>query len=172
MDGLQFLASIIDSLAWPATVAAIVVLLRKPLGQILLTLTRLKYKDLEIDFRQQLKELEEAAEAIEVKPALPSPDVGGPKESKELLDEAKRLASEFPEPAVAVAWSAVEYDLMSLAERTSKGDTMRKRPPSHMISYLHKNGIIDGSTVNVLKRMMNLRNLALHERWNAFGEFP
>lgn len=95
--------------------------------------------------------------------------IPGAVQSKELLDEAERLASEFPELAVAVAWSAVEYDLMSLSERTPKGDTMRKRLPSHLTSHLHKHGIIDASTVNVLKRMMNLRNMALHERWNVFG---
>ena len=54
MDWLQFLSSVVGSLAWPATVLALVVLLRAPVTRVLLTLTRLKYKDLELDFGREL----------------------------------------------------------------------------------------------------------------------
>ena len=56
---LQFFASLAGSLAWPATV--VVVVLRNQCRRFLLTLTRLRYKDLELDFGRELKEVEKKA---------------------------------------------------------------------------------------------------------------
>jgi hypothetical protein len=168
MDTLQFIANVITALAWPATVLALVLLLRRPLGQILLTLTKLKYKDLELAFGRELKQIEEQARAVEVLPSPQANIVGGPKEPAELLAEAEQLAAEFPEPAVSVAWSAVEDQLAQAAERIA-GVPARRKPTSHSLNLLLQNNAIDRATVNVLKRMMNLRNEAVHERWNAFG---
>lgn len=170
MNILQFIAAIVGAVAWPVLIFFTVLLLRKPLGQVLLTLTRLRYKDLELDFGTELKKLERAAKVIEVSSAQQAAaEIGGPKEPKELLEEADRLSAEFPEPAVAVAWSAIEGDLRKLSERSGKGEEARREPSVRLIAYLQNHGILDKSTVDVLKRMSNLRNLAVHERWNAFG---
>ena len=83
----------------------------------LLTLTRLKYKDLELDFGRELKQLEQKAKAIEVKPQQSKAIPPAAKDSAQLLDEAERLAQDFPEPAVAVGWQAVENELMSAVMR-------------------------------------------------------
>jgi uncharacterized protein YutE (UPF0331/DUF86 family) len=168
MDILQFLAAIVAAIAWPATAITLVVLLRRPVSQILTTLTKLKYKDLELDFGRELKQLEKQAKAIEVVPSQVRA-VGGPKDPQELLSEAERLVEEFPEPAVAVAWSAVEDHLAQAAERLSGSTSHRRQPPSRVIRSLLEGEAIDQQTVDLLKRMQNLRNAALHERWNAFG---
>lgn len=168
MDILQFFAAIVSAVAWPASVVTLVVLLRRPLSQILTMLTKLRYKDLELDFGRELKQIEEQAKAIEVLPSQVRA-VGGPKEPEELLAEAERLVEEFPEPAVAVAWSAVEDHLARAAERLSGSTIDRRQPPSRVIRSLLDVEVIDQQTVELLKRMQNLRNMALHERWNAFG---
>lgn len=169
MDALQFLAAVINSLAWPLTTVALVFLLREPVGRVLTTLTRLKYKDLELDFGRELKQIEEKAKAIEVLPAPTAKAVGGPKEPHELLEEAERLASEFPEPAVAVAWSAIEDGLWQAVERLTNTTAFRGQPASKTIQVLLQREAIDRETIDVLNRMRNLRNGAVHGRWNAFG---
>lgn len=168
MDAFQFLAAVIGVIAWPATVIFLVFILRKPVGQVLLTLTKLKYKDLELDFGRELKQIEEQAKAIDVLPTPQVKVVGGPKEADELLMEAERLAEEFPEPAVSVAWSAVEDHLARAAEQFT-GGASRRKPPSYFINVLVQNEALDKGTVDVLRRLQNLRNQAVHERWNAFG---
>src|SRR3546814_13991241 len=108
MDTFQIIASLVESLAWPLTTLALFMLLRKPLTQILLTLTKLKYKDIELDFGRELRQITEEAMQVEVRP-VPTPPIraiGGPKVADELLEEAEKLSDEFPEPAVSVAWSA------------------------------------------------------------------
>ncbi len=170
MNWLEFISSVLGSLAWPATVITLVVVLRSPLGRILLTLTKLKYKDLELDFGRGLKELEAKAKGIDLKPSL----VEGPPTSKrtatDLLDEAGRLAAEFPEPAVAVGWQAVEAELMSAVQRLAISPDY---PPSNSAmknaALLHEQGSIDTPTLDVLNRMRNLRNMAVHGGWDAMG---
>ena len=63
MTRLEFIAAVIDSLAWPAVVIMTVVLLRRPLAGLLPLLRRVKYKELEVEFAQEVKELRQEAEA-------------------------------------------------------------------------------------------------------------
>lgn len=169
MDSLQFFAAVISSLAWPLTTLALVALLHEPVGRLLTMLTRLKYKDLELDFGRELRQIEEDAKAVEVLPTPKIESAGGPKEPDELLDEAEMLVGEFPQPAIAVAWSAVEDDLSQAAERLTRSSSFRREPTIRVIKSLVEGKAIDRGTADVLKRMQNLRNAALHERWNAFG---
>lgn len=139
--------------------------LRDPLGRVLLTLSRVKYKDLEIDFGKELKEIEAAAKKIEIQP-LPSRKLEPPKpkSAEELLDEADKLAGQFPEAAIAVAWSAIEYALKQLTERCSKDDEpVRASSPLRQISYLRHHGVLHSQELEVLNRMRMLRNEAIHK---------
>lgn len=169
MDALQFLATVINSLAWPLTTVALVYVLREPVSRILTTLTRLKYNDLELDFGRELKQIEDKAKDIEILPAPSAKSVGGPKDPHELLEEAERLAPDFPEPAVAVAWSAIEDGLWKAVERLTNTATFRGQPASKTIEVLLQRKAIDREMIEVLNRMRNLRNEAVHGRWNAFG---
>src|SRR3989442_646183 len=163
MDCLQFLSSVVGSLAWPAIVLALVVLLRAPVTRVLLTLTRLKYKALELDFGRELKQLEEQAKAIEVKPQQPKALPPAPKGSAQLLEEAARLAQDFPEPAVAVGWQAVEDELMSAAMRLAiSSDYPPYNSALKNVQLLKEQNAIDEGTFDLLNRMRNLRNMAVH----------
>jgi uncharacterized protein YutE (UPF0331/DUF86 family) len=130
---------------------------------VLLTLTHLKYKDLELDFGQELKELEERAKAIDVKPQPPKAFSSAKKDASQLLEEATRLAQDFPEPAIAVGWQAVEDELMSAVMRLAISPDY---PPHNSAlknaELLRDQKAIDEGTFDLLKRMRNLRNMAVH----------
>jgi hypothetical protein len=61
MDVLGFIASIIDSLAWPAAIVVLVVVLQAPLRKLLQELTRFRYEEVEIDFGREVQRLEDRA---------------------------------------------------------------------------------------------------------------
>ncbi|GAA5140011.1 hypothetical protein [Alloalcanivorax gelatiniphagus] len=169
MEILEFILGVIEATAWPAVVLVAVFFLRKHLASILLTLTKLRYKDLELDFGRELRELGQQAEEAHLVTEKKRESRGGPKEPTELLDEAEQLAEEFPEPAVAVAWSAVESALIEAAESHADSDQHREFSPSRNIKFLADRNILDRRTLEVLHGMQRLRNVAIHERWNAFG---
>ncbi len=49
MDILTFISKIIESLAWPATVALFLLLFKEPIHALLWSIKKFKYKDLEIE---------------------------------------------------------------------------------------------------------------------------
>ncbi|MER3513447.1 MAG: hypothetical protein C4310_02805 [Chloroflexota bacterium] len=70
MDWLTFVTELIKALAWPITILIIIIVLRKPLANLIPTLQRLRYRDLEIEFGRSVQEL-----ASEAKKELPAAGV-------------------------------------------------------------------------------------------------
>ena len=91
MGILQFIASLAASFAWPITVLALAILLRIPLTRLLLALTHLKYKDIELDFGKQLRELEKQAKEINIAPKKLKAISETKRDSLQLLEEAARI---------------------------------------------------------------------------------
>ena len=164
MDWLQFISSIVESLAWPGSIVVLVLVLRSPVSRLLLALTRLKYKDLELDFGAELRELTDvAAKTITIEAATPAALPAPATDTRSYLSEATRLAPDFPEPAVAVGWQAVEESLLNAIDRLGLAESdQRNAPATRNIELLRSNGHLDDGTVDILKRMRNLRNVAVH----------
>jgi hypothetical protein len=163
VDWLEFLASLIKSLAWPITLVILVFLFRVPIRRALLSLTRLKYKDLELDFGQELKQLKKEAKAIDITPQPPKTIAPTKRDSSQLLQEAAQLAQHFAEPAVAVAWQAVEDELMQAVMRLAVSpDYPVHNSALKNAELLRAQNAIDQRTLELLNRMRNLRNMAIH----------
>jgi len=165
VNWLSFFSSVIDSLAWPVAVIFIVFLLKKPLSILLPMLRNLKYKDLELDFGKELKKIEDKAKQVlpaETKPKLIK-EKQKERNSAEIIKEAERLYEEFPEPAVALAWSAVEVELLEAIYRTaSSPDYPAYNSALKNVMYLKEAGYLGEEKIELIKRMTNLRNIAVH----------
>jgi hypothetical protein len=166
MDWLTFISSVVGSLAWPVVVITVVFLLKEPLGALLLNLRNLKYKSLELDFRKELKKVEEKAKQLLPDATRPRAITKQSKErdSSQIINEAKRLFEEFPEPAVALAWTAVEVELMDAILRTaSSPDYPPYNSALRNAMYLNEAGYLSEDKIDLIKRMANLRNIAVHK---------
>jgi hypothetical protein len=164
MTLLEFTSSCIASLAWPVTAGVIVWLLRDSIKRLLLTVTSLKYKDLQVDFGRELKALEQKAAVLDIKPARrAAAPAHMQKDPAELLANAERLMDEFPEPAIALAWSAVEAALAGAVQQlvSSPGDPARRSAVENAHQLAEQN-LIDSNTLDVLDRLRDLRNAAVH----------
>lgn len=164
MDMLGFIASIIDSLAWPAAVVILVLILQSPLRKLLLHLTRFRYGDVEIDFGREVHKLEDRAKTaglqLPERPARPKTEIG---DSTQIIADAERLAADFPEPAVGLAWTGVEHELMQAVMRLAiSADYPPHGAPLKNIALLRDQGYLDDETRELLDRMRNLRNAAVH----------
>jgi len=91
-----------------------------------------------------------------------------------LLSEAELLADHFPSSAVALAWSAVEDELMSAVLRTAVSPDY---PPHNSAlknaSFLQAAGLLDETAVGITEQMRRLRNIVVHrgdERMVTFDE--
>ena len=57
METLEFVASLVESLAWPAVVGYCVYILRAPAGKLLERVSKLKYGELEAEFQERLNNI-------------------------------------------------------------------------------------------------------------------
>ncbi|MEZ9884821.1 hypothetical protein AB4374_13210 [Vibrio splendidus] len=99
MKDLEFVASIIDSLAWPATVLLCIFILKEPMGNLLGRVSKFKYGEIEAEFQERLEKLVSFEQNEEVK--VGDDTVDG---SVALED----LAETSPRAAVLEAWLKVE----------------------------------------------------------------
>lgn len=169
MNYLEFVTVVISALAWPIATIVLAFLVRSPLRLVLLSLTRLKYKDMEIDFGRELSRIEAEAKSIDLTHTpVPEPHGHGPENSTERLREAARLTNDFPEPAVALGWAAVEQELQAAAIRLRLAvDPGRSAAPLRIIPVLRADGYLDDRMNDILNRMRNLRNMAVHGSYSG-----
>ena len=104
MNFLEFLAALLDSLAWPALVGYIIYLLRDSFATLLRRLSSFKYKELEAQFRETLSEID-----LPQEPA--SPERLSPEEEPSRPDTVSliELADVSPRAAVMEAWIKIEH---------------------------------------------------------------
>ena len=164
MNAFQFISSIIHSLAWPVTILTLVILLQEPIRRSLRSLTKLRYKDLQLDFERGLGHLEEKANLITAALTTAQPTSEPTRrDSLQLVSEAQRLAEDLPEASVALGWSAVEDELMSVVMELGISPDY---PPHNSwlknAELLAEQNAIDAGTLDVLKGLRNLRNTAVH----------
>ncbi len=112
MNWLAFVASLVHSLAWPAGVLAVVIILRKPIGVVLgRGVRRLKAGPVEVEFDQLQAEVrEELARSPELAEAqVPALGVS-------LREELAGLAEVSPRAAVLEAYQRIEARLVQMLD--------------------------------------------------------
>lgn len=163
MDIWSFIASVISSLAWPGTVLLCVILLRKPIAELIPLMRNLRYKGLKIDFGRRLEELEAEADQAEL-PSIPPPTTEAPEElgpATEYWETVERLSEVSPRAAIAEAWRRVELALDDYFRRLGQ-----ERPRSYqgtLLALRDQNRLIPPA-MSLFQELRVLRNRAVHAR--------
>jgi hypothetical protein len=155
MDVLTFLSELIKAVAWPLTAVVLVVLLRKPIVELIPLLRRLKYKELELEFAQEVSELKAEAEAIAKEKGEEVPSIAST--SSNLLN----LVAFSTRAAIMEAWLEVESTSVTVASSfwgQSPNDTFRNM--SKLGEYLLQCKVIDEKQLSVFNKLRQLRNKA------------
>jgi hypothetical protein len=158
MDSLTFVVEMTKALAWPLTAIGAVVLLRAALLELIPTLRKLKYRDLELEFGRQLDQVAAMAEEAQlpvqaVPPALPAP------QPTRVPSDLQAVAEIAPRAAVLEAYRRVEQAADQALRRSG---TEPPRSPRARRHVLESKGIVTSSTGALLEDLRSLRNLAAH----------
>ena len=167
MGLLEFLAAVIGSLAWPVVVLVSVILLRKPLAELIPLLRRLKYKGLAVEFEAGLREVERDLNTAPDAPALKR----GVEEPKQLLASVdtdpqayfEGIARVSPVAAILEAWQ--EFEMVATAGLKRQSRFPRGAPPSmnRLFTLLRESSLITKVEERSLVTLRALRNTAVHE---------
>ena len=158
---LSFTSELIKALAWPATAIVIVVLLRKPIVELIPLLRRLKYKELELEFTQEVSELKAEVEAIAKEKGEEAPSIAST--SSDLLN----LIPISTRAAIMEAWLEVESASVAVASSfwcQSSNDTFRNIP--NLGEYLLQCNVIDEKQLSVFNKLRQQEiKLPMHKAW-------
>ena len=161
MNLFEFISSIISSLAWPVIVLIIVFILKNPLSKILISLTKFRYKDLEMEFERLKSSTKSLPETIESKTIPESERIIYSSLEEQIADIAPRS----PEGAILIAWSTIEAAVSSAVMRLA----ISPEPPSyrsviHNVECLKKSTDIDKTVFAILNDLRTVRNQVAHVR--------
>jgi hypothetical protein len=163
MDFLTFIATIVGSIAWPASLLAALFMMRRPLAELLSGIRQVKYKDLEVDFGKKLEEIEAVMDTVKEAqlkgeiPAQVQPEPL-PKTRAELLD---KLAELSPNAAILESWRNVErtldfYFRSRGINRPTSGQTILRQ--------LDNDPNFPPQLVSAYQELRLLRNRAAHDQ--------
>jgi hypothetical protein len=166
MDILTFVAELAKAFVWPVFIVIIVLLLRKPIQHLIPLLTRLRYKDFELEFRRKIEEVEaEAVIGLPEKEPLEAFSDGADK-------NVYKLAEISPRAAVLEAWRTVENE----AIETVRQELQRQQGvepaiilPRIALKHLERSERIDRQTSALIRDLRSLRNQAAHAPEFALG---
>lgn len=175
MDWKQLLASVIENLAWPVTVAIIIFLVRERVGQLIDKLGKLKYKDLELDF-SKIKQQTQAVESIENEQKIERSIAIANPESKRVFSALEEQIFEAvdssPAASVLLAWSYVETSLSSAISRVNSEIEKASASPLQNIQFLERTGKLSPQQLELLHEMRTLRNKLAHEVSGELNIYP
>lgn len=156
MDWFQFTASVVGSLAWPATLIAAFFILKKYLPAIFPFVERLKYKDFEVEFRKSVQELAEKSQQ-----ALPAPD---DEQAAAPRNRLYALAELSPRSAILEAWLQVETAAAEALQAKDPDLTSKVRmlAPLRLGEMLNRREIINRAQREIFDSLRELRNKAVH----------
>lgn len=170
MDVLTFLATIVGSLAWPVSLLVALFLLRRPITELLPSLRRFSYKELEVDFGKELQKIEAVMDTVEEKtqhqgelPVEVQPEPL-PKTRTELLEKIANLS---PNAAILESWRNVER---ALDFYFSSRGIERPRSGQSILGHLDYDPNFPPQLVSAYQELRLLRNRAAHDQENLTAE--
>lgn len=151
-----FTSNLVGDLAWPAVVAAALVIFRKPISALIRSLKSLRWREWEADFEGRVEEAKEVAEALpatlETTVEFPAPTVTTASWGEDL----EGVAEDSPTAAVLDAWRRVEGEVRRLAQPYGRGSTIRAA------QRLAEGGVIPRPVLSVILDLGGLRNQLAH----------
>lgn len=162
MTVLQFIASLVSSLAWPLAVLVIAVIFRAQIRQLMSRpLRRFRAGPVEMEFDRLLSEVEVAVE----RPATAAPGEEQRSESP-VIEELEGLVTTSPVAAVMDAHAAVERELRDLVLEAAPDADVSRMAMGQLLRLALDHGVITPEAAKAVEGITVMRNLTAHGRAN------
>lgn len=171
MDGLQFVSSIVASLAWPLVILVIVIVLRRSISRLLdgpiksfrfgpAGVELEKWDRAAADVRSEVTHPASGDRTGSVRDSEAGP-LAEPKPAFGLREELQSVAEAAPRAAVVEAFSRVEVQLRSMVDQ-GIAKAPSKTGGRALAHLALSEGVINEDTFNAIDGLSVMRNLAAH----------
>jgi hypothetical protein len=155
MSGFEFIAALVGHLSWPVTVITALLVLKRPIADLIPKIRRAKWGDRELEFGEQVEVVRAEVEQLpgtgrEIK-ALPAPTA----------DELP--AGTPPRLVVMHHYGLVEQEVLALAVAAGLEIPASNSSTRGVFDLLFREGVTDKATYEALMDLRRLRNVAAHK---------
>lgn len=155
MGWLDFIASIVSSVAWPIAAVVIALAFRKQISGLLNKIRRLSWGDTSVELAEKLDKVETVSQSIPILDHNPDPALP--------TDRFQRLLEISPAAAILDSWTNVEGLLRDIGNRRGY-DSKLSSLPSEVAHRLQKENLISDSVYEMVRDLRGIRNEAAHKR--------
>ncbi|MBY6053312.1 hypothetical protein [Cytobacillus firmus] len=148
MNTLEFISTLIKSLAWPIVVLTIVIILKDPVRKIISNLNTLTFNNLEMSFEQKLDQLESTLEEKDPTDEQTQTEISI---DKDFLT----VAQISPGAAITMAWTKIEQEIHTFIIRHNLSDKPNLTPLKN-IQILQSSGLVNMETNASLNELKNI----------------
>ncbi len=157
MEILEFIDSLVASIAWPVTVVTVILLLRSELPKLATSLRKFKYKDVELEFDAAMKTI-----AGEVEASLPKDSIQKSESIESVKSHLEAIADIAPRAAILEAWILVESSAAKLIALRGSSEGRVGYGPSAMRDNLQRAQVLSPKQLVIFEQLRHLRNEAVH----------
>lgn len=156
MTVLEFVAAMVGHLVWPATAITTLLILRRPITNLLPHIRRAKWGDRELEFGEQVDAVR--AEVQRLPKRLESAQAALPRPSGADLPSGTP-----PRLIVMHHYGLAEEEVLALAEAAGLQEAASGSTTRGVFDLLFREGVIDRATYAALMDLRRLRNVAAHK---------
>ncbi len=151
---MEALERIINILAWPVTIIISLLILRAPLSELIPTLKKLKYKDLELEFEKEANKILAEAERD-----LPELSESSTKDSEKVTQAFFSRPTVAPVRQIIESWQDIETRIRILAEhhKIDTGNSIKS-----LVQSLQDSNLIPQEAAKIILDLSALRNKVAH----------
>lgn len=149
VNALEFIASLVGSLAWPITILAGLLIFRRPITSRISSIRRIAYKEAEVLFDEK---------ALEVRAALSASNA--PNEAFEFEYVASEVTRGAKSDQIINAWAELEEQVRQRLARS--GIDPQGLTGDELLATARSRGVLTSEQWQALKGLRTLRNLAAH----------
>lgn len=155
MTPLEFIASLVASLAWPVALTLYVVILRRHIPELLRALRKVKISGFELELERTRVEVEEALSAQR--------DATGPTTTQLGDDLTLRASQQDPIASILGSYKALEDELRKRLALAGLGDASDKSGVQ-LVNLGVGKGVFTEASAEAVRGVSVMRNLAAHGR--------
>jgi hypothetical protein len=165
---LTFIASLVQSLAWPAGVVALGIVFRRPIGVALSRgIRRLRIGPVEAEFDHQIAEVRQELRQ-EMRRSPEPTDAKIPDLDSLASSNLNRLVDASPEAAVTSAYAQIEARLVELLDEAGAPTYTAAGGPA-LARLARRHELISDETLSAVDGLSVMRNLAVHSPSGEIG---
>jgi hypothetical protein len=157
MNGISAFVQLVKALAWPVTVLVIIFKFRDVIKDLILSIHKIKYGELELTMKRELKEVRLSLETRQLQPLRAVPVV----EDRE-LSELMAIAQISPRSAVTEAWTRLEAAGAAFVQRRLPPDFRRQSRPPGLSRLLEQHELLPSEVINAIQKLRDIRNRTVH----------